>query len=174
MFTFHHGFWIYLITRRHPQVWQFVLGSMLPDYVYFVLLGIILVKGEVQFADVPELSPLRFMEIMLLYPWVINADLVLHSVVIWGLALIAALLPIFNRAQAFVIGWGTHLFVDGLTHGAYANQFLYPLSTLVVHSPISYWEPEYFAREYNLIHNSLLALAAIYLLWRWWRRKRQK
>lgn len=174
MFTFHHGFWLYFFTRRHPQVWQFVIGSMLPDYIYFVLLGYLLVQGQLALTDVLELSPGAFMGYIPVYPWAMYGDLLGHSVVVWGAAFMLTLLPSANRLQAFTVGWGSHLLIDGLTHAAHANFYLYPLSLLSVHSPVSYWEPEYFAREFRLVNGISLALAAAYLLYCWWRKRKQK
>ena len=172
MFTLHHGFWIYFFTRRHPQVWQFVVGSMLPDYVYLVLLGFLLFTREIGWQEVVSLSPTTFMTYIPLYPWAMRVDLIGHSVVIWGGAFVLSLLPIFNRLQAFIVGWGSHLLIDGLTHAAYASFYLYPLSMAAVHSPVSYWEPSYFAREFKLVNGILMGLAALYLLYHWWKKRK--
>jgi len=173
MFTFHHGFWMYFFSRRHHQVWQFVIGSMLPDYVYFVLLAVLLVQGRVNLRELFMLSPTTFMTYLPQHPWALQLDLAGHSVVLWSLAFLLALLPVFCRFQAFIVGWGSHLFVDGLTHAAHANFYLYPLSLAAVHSPVSYWEPGYFAKEFILVNETLIGIVAIYLLHSWWK-KRQK
>lgn len=171
MFTFHHGFWLYFVSRGHYQVWQFVLGSMLPDYVYFIMLGIMVGEGRIGLSEIPNLDPLRFGGLVVMYPWVVISDLVLHSVVWWAVAFVAVLLPMLRTYQAFVTGWGTHLLVDTFTHGAEANYYLYPLSSDRVHGFVSYWEPAYFAREYNIVHTALLVWAISYLLVRWLRKK---
>jgi hypothetical protein len=174
MFTFHHGFWLYFLTRRHPQVWQFVAGSMLPDYIYLLLMGVLLARGEFGWRELFRLSPLTFMTYLPQYPWALHVDLAGHSVVIWGAALALTLLPLFSRVQAFMVGWGSHLLLDGLTHAAHANFYLYPLSLLAVHSPVSYWEPSYFAREFKLVNGTLMGLTACYLLYHWWRKVRER
>jgi hypothetical protein len=174
MFTWHHGFWLYFFSRRHPRVGQFVVGSMLPDYVYFVLVGVMLVKGELHWHELTLLSPTTFMTYLPQYPWAVHLDLAGHSVVIWAAAFGLSLLPAFNHLQAFTVGWGTHLLIDGITHAAYANLYLYPLSLLVVHSPVSYWEPEYFAREFRLVNGSLMGVVAIYLIFHWWKKRRKE
>ncbi len=175
MFTLHHGFWIYFFSRRHRQVWQFVAGSMLPDYIYFILLAIMLIRGQLHVNDLVELSPGTMMTFLPMYPRATQIDLIGHSVVVWSIALILSLLPWVKQFQAFVIGWGTHLLIDGLTHSAYANFYLYPLSLAAVHSPVSYWEPQYFAAEYKMVNNTLMAAVAIYLIYkwleRWWKEK---
>lgn len=173
MFTFHHGFWLYFFSRHHPQVWHFVVGSMLPDYIYLILLGVLLTTGKLELQQLFSLTPTTFMTYLPQYPWAIQVDLIGHSVVFWGSAFILSLLPVFNRAQAFIIGWGTHLLIDGITHGAHANFFLYPISLLAAHSPVSYWEPEYFAREFKLVNGTLMGMAVIYLIYQWWRKRRK-
>jgi hypothetical protein len=174
MYTFHHGFWLYFLARRHPLVWHFVIGSMLPDYVYFILIAVLLAQGRLYFADLLQLTPATFMTFLPQYPWAIQIDLIGHSVLIWGAAFCLSLLPAFSRAQALVVGWGTHLLLDGVTHAAYVNFFLYPLSLLGVHSPVSYWEPEYFAKEFKLVNGTLLSLVGVYLFYHWWKKRRNE
>jgi hypothetical protein len=174
MFTFHHGLWIYFLTRRHAQVWQFVIGSMLPDYVYFIMLILALVRGQIEFSNILSLNPHFLLGILPLYPWAVKADLFGHSVVVWGAFFVIFLIPGLNRLQAFMIGWGSHLFIDGLTHGAYANYYLYPLSLFAVHSPVSYWEPEYLAREFKMVNGVIMSLIIVYLISKWWRKRQVK
>lgn len=174
MFTFHHGFWLYFFSRRHPKVWQFVAGSMLPDYVYILLMVVLLVRGEFGWSELFRLSPTTFMTYLPQYPWALYVDLVGHSAVFWGAAFVLSLLPLLSSGQAFVVGWGTHILLDGLTHAAHANLFLYPLSLLAAHSPVSYWEPSYFAREFKLVNGTLMGLTAAYLIYHWWKKRRER
>jgi hypothetical protein len=108
------------------------------------------------------------------YPWAMYGDLIGHSVVFWGAAFLASLLPVANRLQPLTIGWGSHLFIDGITHAAHANFFLYPISLVAVHSPVSYWEPEYYAWEFRIVNGILMGITAMYLVYYWWRKHRQK
>ncbi|EAX46680.1 hypothetical protein TcarDRAFT_0146 [Thermosinus carboxydivorans Nor1] len=171
MFTFHHGFWTYFFTRRHPAVWQFVIGAMLPDYVYFIVLGLMAAQGRISLGEIPSLTPAIFLSYLPYYPWAVQTDLLGHSVVVWGVAFGLTLLPALRKAQPLVIGWGLHLFIDGITHAAYSNFFLYPLSMLTVESPVSYWEPEYFGREFRTVNGALITLAVLYLAYQWWKNK---
>jgi hypothetical protein len=171
MFTFHHGFWIYFFTRRHAQVWQFVAGAMLPDYVYFILMGILIVNGQFSLTELRSVSPQAMMPYLPLYPWTVKIDLAGHSVVVWTVAFVLSLMPVIRRIRPFITGWGTHLLMDGLTHGAYANYYLYPLSLYAVHSPVSYWEPQYFAYEFQLVNNTLMVLTALYIIYEWQKKK---
>lgn len=173
MFTLHHGFWIYFIMRKHPKVWQFVIGSMLPDYVYAGLIAVMLYKGQLGWREIMAINPTIMMSYIPLYPWVVKLDLIGHSVVIWACGLLMTFFPVFNRFFALVIGWGTHLLLDAFTHAAYANYYLYPLSMAAVHSPVSYWEQQYFAREFKWLNGSLMSLAVVYLIYQWWKTKKK-
>lgn len=173
MYTLHHGFWVYFFTRHHSQVWQFVFGAMLPDYIYVVLLGMLLYKGYVTWPEIGSLTPGVLMSLVPIFPWVVKIDLIGHSVVIWVCALAATLLPGVKRIQPFIIGWGTHLLIDALTHGAYSNFYLFPLGAGTVESPVSYWEHSHWSQEYKLINTGLMAVAAIYLLWEWWKKRKR-
>ncbi|MBP2655266.1 MAG: phospholipase nuclease [Firmicutes bacterium] len=173
MNTFQHGFWLYFLMWRHHQVWQFVIGSMLPDYVYFVLLAVLFIKGIFTWYDLLTITPAVFMSYLPQYPWAIYVDLVGHSAVICaGMGLLTIFSP-FKRWQAFIVGWGTHILIDGLTHAAHANFFLYPITLLAVHSPVSYWDPKYFAHEFRLVNGVLMLLAAGYLGYSWWKKHKK-
>lgn len=174
MFTWHHGFWIYFLTRHHPMVWYFLLGSMLPDYIYIIAIVFMLLHGQLSWIDLLHLDPAIMMSLLPMYPWVVKIDLIGHSVIVWGIVFITALLIQIKGAQAFVIGWGTHLLIDSLTHAAYGNYLLYPLSLFSVHSPVSYWEIQYFANEFNWINRILMSLAVLYLLCEWLRKKKRQ
>lgn len=174
MFTLHHGFWVYFFMRRHGQVWQFVAGAMLPDYIYFILMGVLTISGQLSLAQVWSVSPQIMMTYLPLYPWAVKADLVGHSAAIWSIGFILSLVTAIRRIRPFIIGWGTHLLIDSFTHSAYSNYYLYPLSLYAVHSPISYWEPGYFAHEFQAVNNILMAVTAIYMAYTWWRKKRRR
>lgn len=173
MHTLHHGFWIYFFTRRHPKVWQFVFGAMLPDYIYVVLLLIVAYKGYVTWPELANLSPGVLMSLVAIFPWVVKIDLIGHSVPIWFGCLIISFLPRINKIQSFIIGWGTHLLIDALTHGAYSNFYLYPLAFYTVESPVSYWEHNHWFQEFRLINLVFMVLAASYLVYERWRKRKQ-
>jgi hypothetical protein len=146
---------------------------MLPDYIYLLLLVVLLSQGILAWRDLPSLSPTTFMAYLPQYPWALKIDLIGHSAIIWGVAYLLALVPVYNKMQAFIVGWGTHIFIDGITHAAHANFFLYPLSLLAVHSPVSYWEPEYFAWEFHVVNGSMMGAVTIYLIYHWWKKRRK-
>ncbi len=173
MYTLHHGFWIYFFTRHHPKVWQFVFGSMLPDYIYVFLVGTLLVKGYITWTELGSISPGVLMSLVAIFPWVIKIDLIGHSVIIWVVFFILSFLPGIKNFQSFIIGWGTHLLIDAFTHGAYSNFYLYPLASYTIESPVSYWEPNYWFREFRLINAIFMTAAAIYMACEWWKKRKQ-
>ncbi len=171
MFTWHHGFWLYFFTRHHPLVWQYVAGSMLPDYIYVIAVAMMLLRGQLSWMDILNIDPKMMMSLLPMYPWVVKIDLIGHSIVIWGIALLLTLLPIAKGLRAIIIGWGTHLLIDSLTHSVYANYLLYPISSFSVHSPISYWEHQFFAFEFKWVNSICIAMAILFLLYEQWRSK---
>lgn len=173
MFTLHHGFWLYFFTRKQARVWQYVLGSMLPDYVYGGLIVALLYNRQLSWSELLAIDPTMMMSLLPLYPGAVKIDLLLHSLVIWGAGFLLTLLPVVCQVRAFVIGWGTHILIDSLTHAAHANFYLYPLSMAAVHSPVSYWETAYFAREFKWVHYGLMSLAVLYLIYQWWKMKKK-
>lgn len=173
MFTLHHGFWLYFFTRHHKKVWQFVLGAMLPDYVYIAVILLMLVKGQLGWQELTQLSPRWMMAFLPMYPWAVEIDLIGHSVFGWGTGFLSSFLPGLQRLRPFMVGWGTHLLIDELTHAAYANHFFYPFSLYDIHSTISYWEENYFAREFKLVNMVLMGVVSIYLVYQWWKKKRR-
>jgi hypothetical protein len=170
MYTLHHGFWIYFFTRHHPQVWQFVFGAMLPDYIYVVLVGLLLYKGYITFSELESVSPEVLMSLVSIFPWVVRVDLIGHSVLVWAGTLLVSFFPGIKRIQPLIVGWGTHLLIDAFTHGLYANFYLFPLGANTVESPISYWEYTHWAQEYKLVNNVLMTMVAGYLIWEWWKK----
>jgi hypothetical protein len=173
MYTLHHGFWIYFITRHHPKVWQFVIGSMLPDYIYVILAITLLLKGYVTLPELGGVNPGLLMSLVAIFPWVVKVDLIGHSVPVWFAAQLLSLLPGIKKLRFFIIGWGSHLFIDALTHGVYSNFYLYPLAYDTVESPVSYWEHSHWSREFGFINMAAMAAAALYMLAEWWQ-KRQR
>lgn len=174
MYTLHHGFWMYFFSRSHRETWKFVLGSMLPDYIYGVFFIILLINGLIDFQEILSVDPRRLMALLPLYPWVVKLDLLGHSLIVWSFFMVLSMFGRLKILQAFMIGWGSHILVDALTHAAHANFYLYPLSMSQVHSPVSYWDPEYFADEFRLVNGTLMGLVLFYLIgqkiYKWWRK----
>ena len=58
-----------------------------------------------------------------------------------------------------------HLGIDFLTHASDAHKHFWPLMEWRFHSPISYWEQDYYA-SFVAVFEAFLGLACIVLLWR--------
>lgn len=173
MYTLHHGFWIYFFTRHHPKRWQFVFGAMLPDYIYVVLVAWLLFKGYISFSELSGLGPSILMSLTPLFPWAVKLDLIGHSVVVWFVVLLVSFLPGMRGVQPLTLGWGTHLLIDAFTHGAFSNFYLFPLGEGTIEGPVSYWESDYWVHEYRLINTGLMTVAALYLVWQWWKNRKR-
>lgn len=96
----------------------------------------------------------------------------LHSIVPVGslLALYWALgLGRFDRRRMllwFLLGWAGHTIVDFLTHVDDLRPLFWPFSDWRWSSPVSYYNPRYYGREFMLVsHASMLAIVAV-LSWR--------
>lgn len=174
MNTFHHAFWMYFFTYRTRNVWQYVLGGVAPDLVYFVLLAVMLWQREISFSAIRQLNPSSFTSYLVLYPWARTIDLIGHSFVIWLSALMLSLLPVLKPARPFILGWGVHILIDVLTHSGDAIYLFYPLSSMRLPSPVSYWEPGFWAHGFRMLNVSFMIAAGSYLLYGWLRRRWQK
>lgn len=90
----------------------------------------------------------------------------LHSV----LALAAAALVSWWAAprwlfEAVLMGWGSHLAADALTHVRRPYPFLYPLSGWRFGGIASYWEEDHHAATVRLLEWVIVAAAAAWLTW---------
>lgn len=65
----------------------------------------------------------------------------------------------------FLLGWAGHTVADFLTHVYDARPLFWPLSGWEWSSPVSYYNPRYYGREFAALeHASILAIMAA-LLW---------
>lgn len=178
MYTWHHALWMYITTYRRQDTLWWILGAVLPDLIYAGLLAALLGEQRLGWQEVGQLNPWQLLAFLPEYPWVRRIDLWGHAVPVWAaMVMLAVLLPERARPRwvwPLLGGWGLHLAIDTLTHGAYANYWLYPFSWGQWHSPVSYWEEAYAAREFAWLNRGLLLLAFVCLGVRWWQYKRKK
>ena len=88
-----------------------------------------------------------------------------HSITIWCMAVffILAAGTISGRKNIvklifpFFIGWGLHIAADALTHVSDGYALFYPLSSYRFSAPVSYWEVEFYGREFFWISHGLMA-----------------
>ena len=101
----------------------------------------------------------------------------LHSIVPDGsLPVLCLVLGLgrFDRRRVllwFLLGWAGHTIVDFLTHMDDPRPLFWPFSDWRWSSPVSYYDPRYYGREFMLIsHASMLAIVAVLF----WRRLRER
>ncbi|UOQ93990.1 metal-dependent hydrolase [Halobacillus shinanisalinarum] len=193
MNTIHHGFWTYFIFRKKRQLVKwFVIGSIAPDIIYFVMFLYLGVQKEIltlsllldlfkmpMFGFPSDSSNMALTQLhdfileMFQHPIVEILRFTGHSLLVWTIlsGLVYWRMGFkLSPLKAFLLGWLGHILTDLLTHATDATPILYPLSDLIVRSPISYWNPDYYGKEFNIVNNILLVLATVYLIIRFLQR----
>jgi hypothetical protein len=188
MNTLHHGFWTYFLLRKKEYLVKwFVIGAIAPDVIYFIMfLYMGIQKGILSpelFANLVKLPMFGFssdmsnMALTQLHdfilemfelPIVVILRFAGHSLVVWsivfGLVLWRTGLKL-SPLKALIWGWTGHILTDFLTHVTDATPIFWPLSDIIIRGPISYWNPDYFGREFNMINTVLTFTAIIYLVY---------
>ena len=159
MSPYEHFFWNFAFFYRKPWAWKVCVGGFFPDLIYMV-------------AFIPRIfSYGSFLEWMHdpLWDMLWNSLIArsVHSFVVWSAFLIPFLFArkkeIFRKISPFLLGWGLHIAFDAFTHVNDGYALFFPLSGYRFPAPISYWESQFYAREYFWISHSLMA--ALFLLW---------
>lgn len=175
MNTLQHGFWLYFATHKHPRVWHYVLGAVFPDLIYILgflyLLSIKQVFWENWSSWCDPAVGISFLRGL---PWVGYVEFTGHSLLIWLVALLASLLPVFRRARDFIFGWGSHILLDVFTHVQHAPYLLYPLSWRQFPIGVSYWDKRYHSMEFQWIQGVLTSLAVSYLVYEYYNARKGK
>ncbi|AZB41358.1 hypothetical protein CEF21_02970 [Bacillus sp. FJAT-42376] len=181
MNTLHHGFWTYILFRKKKQFIQyFVIGSMAPDFIYFIMFFYLLIKNLL--LHLFGLSNAAFSLRHAVHglfdePVTIVLRQAGHSLFIWVLAF-AAIAAIsrkmwVNAWLAFSYGWLGHILVDLLTHVQDAVPLFYPVSGIIFRGPVSYYDRHFFGREFSIINSVLIGMAVLYLILEKARKKRR-
>jgi hypothetical protein len=188
MNTLHHGFWTYFVFRkkRHLVKW-FVLGSIAPDLIYFFMflyLGVqkgilsLSLLGDLMkmpmFGFSSEMPNMALTELhdfileMFGHPIVVVLRYAGHSLLFWvivsGIVFWIKGLKL-SPLNALLWGWLGHIITDLLTHATDATPIFYPISNFIFRSPVSYWNPQHYGVQFNIINNILLFLAILYLIY---------
>jgi len=174
-----------------------LLGSVLPDLlligISIAIIGFDILAGN--FADgapgpaaapgsswTQQLFDVWFFE----HPAVIAAQNLFHSPLLVALFMLIGL-QAYRRGRRWGAGffWLSaaamlHTLIDIPLHVHDGPLLLFPLNwTLRFHSPISYWDPNHFGREWSLFEHLLDLTLLIYLFvryrpaWRTWRLRRK-
>ncbi len=132
-------------------------GGLLPDVPLYLMVGWALyvrgtppreVFGEMYFSD-------RWQAIFAID----------HSLPLWSLAVLLALVLRSAIGVAFAGSGLLHAVVDFLVHHDDARRQLWPLSTWVFRSPVSYWDSRYYGHIVGPLEIAVCAVLAV-LLWR--------
>jgi membrane-bound metal-dependent hydrolase YbcI (DUF457 family) len=108
-----------------------------------------------------------------------RTGVLLHSVVLVGLLLgLYWLLKLWKWDRGkillwFLVGWAGHTLVDFLTHSDDARPLFWPISEWRWESPISYYDPLHYGREFFLAERGAIFLIILLLLSRWIIRRRR-
>ncbi len=103
----------------------------------------------------------------------------LHSVVPVALLLVLYRMLKLERRDArgvllwFLLGWFGHTVIDFLTHVDDTRPLFWPILAWEWSSPVSYYNPLYYGREFTLIEHAGMLLLMAWLLLRQKRRRRE-
>ena len=64
----------------------------------------------------------------------------------------------------FLIGWLGHTFIDFLTHANDTRSLLWPVTDWQWSSPVSYYDPNYYGRQFFIVNHALMLLMTAGLL----------
>ncbi len=153
MNTLWHAFWTYALFRKKKWWWKAVLFSIVPDLIWVTQMLILLGNGTMK-----TLS----LQVYTLFPFTIPVEYGLHSTLLFLPLLALAIWWKKETLYGYFWGWGFHLFSDYLSHLGDSYWPFYPLNHWQVRGLISYWEPQYYANEFNVACYGLAALLAWY------------
>ncbi|MBF0706568.1 zinc dependent phospholipase C family protein (plasmid) [Alkalihalobacillus hwajinpoensis] len=173
----------------------FVLGAVGPDVIYFIMFFFLAIeKGILNiqlFADVFQLVMSGFeMEsssksVNQLHDFILEmfnnpvVDMLRktgHSLIIWG---IVYGVVVWRKGlkltwlHALLFGWVGHIITDLLTHVTDATPIFYPISDVVIKGPVSYWNPNYYGKEFQTINTILIIVATVYMVYDFIKYKRR-
>jgi membrane-bound metal-dependent hydrolase YbcI (DUF457 family) len=160
-----HAFWAWYPWRRRRWVGWFVLGAVVPDLPYVAVFAAASLR-----AGPGMLADLGLWDALWRSPLVCG----LHSLVPWSAVLLGTVVlrrrerspapaPRVRRVTAFVLGWGSHVFLDMLTHRSDGYPIFWPLSAYRFPTPISYWEPSFHGVAFALVCDGSIAVLLLRL-----------
>jgi hypothetical protein len=172
MHTLQHGFWVYFFTRRHPRVGQFVLGAVFSDFIDIIGILYLLGTGRLPWGiSTFQMSPAIAISYLRGMPWVNTVEFAAHSLVVWVIVFMLSSTSLLKRFRAFIIGWGTHVVIDILTHMEHAPYLFYPLSWRQIPGIVQYWDIKYHGLEFRWVQAILTGIAILYLIYEYSKRR---
>ncbi len=173
------------LARRdgRPQLaWKaWLLGAIAPDIpLYLLSLGGWLYYTQLKGWDSEHAHGYLHGYLYFNDPFWKAAHSVLHAplVLIVLIGLGALLRPRQRWANSllwFALSCLIHTTVDILTHAEDGPLLLFPLNwNMRFHSPVSYWDPRYYGRQFGYVELALDIALLGYLLWSWMQRRRER
>ncbi len=163
----------------------FLLGSVLPDVpLFFLAVGSLIYDRYIVGGDGPRMTEQTFDYLYFHNPWWIASHNLLHSPTLLLIAL-GALWGARSLVGTqrhwwfwFVLGCLLHTALDIPTHVNDGPVLFFPFDwSYRFSSPISYWDPRYYGRQFTIFELGLDLILLGYLwlppLWRWVKRRRQ-
>lgn len=157
-----------------------LIGSVVPD-IPFVVLTVLYEIYYRWFAPFPgNATIMEYLHFELFYTdpvWLVGHNF-FHSLVINGLFMGAGYLGIKRNWRwarpLFWFGVGTlfHTIIDIFTHHSDGPLLFFPLNWRYrFASPISYWEDDFYGREFMFFEFALDAFIIAYFTWQWLKRR---
>jgi hypothetical protein len=155
--------------RIPKRAWAAALGGVVPDIPMFAIVGALKFYG---------INDFIIFGILYWQPWWQTANAIGHNFWLWGGLLLAAIL--FRERQtlsaAAIDRWSVvialaasgllHTAVDFLCHREDAHMSFWPVTNWKFMSPVSYWDSQYFGREFQMFETALGLVLAILLFMR--------
>ena len=164
--------------RSKPLLW----GSVAPD-IPLILMAVSAMTADLVLGNRwgHEESGASYTHYLFSYlyfndPWVKSAQNLFHAPF-----LVAAYILVGYWAWRKARAWGPGLFwfgiaclihttIDIAVHHDDGPLLLFPFDlTTRFHSPVSYYHPEFYGRQFTLFEHTLALAMLIYLVWGWWR-----
>ncbi len=163
MNVYAHGLWMVYLTRGRTWRRWAVLWGVMPDLAYIPLLfAYHVAHGWTRSAH------------MLAWDWAWQHPLTIVPHTVTGCAVGLAIVR-WRRPEWFTavaVGWGSHVVIDALTHVSDAYPLFWPLSDRRFPSVVSYWEAEYYGRQFFLVNHVLMGLIGALVVASWVVRRR--
>jgi hypothetical protein len=154
-----------LLGRKIPGfAWAGGLGGLLPDIPMFIILAVLKLN------HVPDLLIYSFLYFQ---NWWQIANAIAHSLILWPLAALLVWVASRNATGRqrswfklmFVVAASAtlHSVIDFLVHREDAHMHFWPLTAWKFTSPVSYWNPMHYGRQFAFFEAVSGLAMALYL-----------
>ncbi len=164
----------------HHKAW--LIGSVIPDIplALLTMIGTLYYRWFKPTLPASEVHERLHFQAFFSDPWWIASHNFFHSLII-GVLLLGVGWWLWRNQKSwgmtlvwFALGTLIHTVIDIFTHHSDGPVFLFPLTwTYRFQSPISYWEPEYYGRQFGIFEMVLDSLLLLYFAFYWLRNRRK-